>query len=96
MGFFLHIRIWKNFTKFVTQTDKTMALQSVMMLQIGDKTEFYSTPTALFSEHTAEELGITRESLNNHFSRLGDKETKLYSNDKCTIIRGALKCGSRK
>ena len=72
-----------------------MPLQNVIMLQIGEEYEFFSTPTALYSIHTAEELGITRESLNNYFSRQGAKTVKIYENEKCKIIRGALTCGKR-
>lgn len=72
-----------------------MPLQNVIMLQIGEGYEFFSTPTALYSVHSAEELGITRESLNNHFFRQGDKPVKIYKNDKCKIIKGALTCGKR-
>ena len=72
-----------------------MPLHNVIMLQIGEEYEFFSTPMALYSVHSAEELGITRESLNNYFSRQGDKPIKIYENDKCKIIRGALTCGKR-
>ena len=65
------------------------------MLQIGEGIEFFSTPTALYSVHASEELGITRESLNNYFSRQGDKPVKIYENDKCKIVKGALTSGKR-
>lgn len=72
-----------------------MPLQNVIMLQIGEGYEFFSTPSALYGVHTAEELGITRESLNNYFSRQGDKPVKIYTNDKCKIVKGMLTCGKR-
>ena len=54
------------------------------------KYEFFSTPSALYGVHTAEELGITRESLNNYFSRQGDKPVKIYTNNNFVIelVRG--------
>lgn len=72
-----------------------MPLQNVIMLQIGEEIEFFSTPTALYSVHTSKELGITRESLNNNFSRQGNKSVKVYKNDKCRIVKGALISGKR-
>lgn len=34
-----------------------MPLQNVIMLQIGEGYEFFSTPSALYGVHTAEERG---------------------------------------
>lgn len=72
-----------------------MALQSVIMLQIGEEYEFFSTPSALYSVHTAEELGITHQALNKNFCRQGEKSVKIYQNDKCMIVKGGLVSGKR-
>lgn len=73
-----------------------MAPRTIIFLRLADSCEFFSTPSALYAEHTAEELGISRQSLNNYFSRLGDISVKRYQNANCEIIKGYLKTRSTK
>jgi len=68
-----------------------MTPRTIISLRLGENVQFYTTPSALYSEHTAEELGITRQSLNNYFSKQGDQAVKTYKNDKCEIVKGVLK-----
>lgn len=70
--------------------------RTIIFLRMADSCEFYSTPAALYEEHTAEELGISRQSLNNYFSRLGNAPVKHYKNTNCEIIKGVLKIKSTK
>jgi len=73
-----------------------MASRTIIFLRLGEQCEFFTTPAALYLEHTPEELGITRHSLNNYFSRLGDQEVKIYKNALCEIIKAPLKVNSKK
>lgn len=72
------------------------APRTVIFLRLGERSEFFTTPAALYAEHTVEELGITRQSLNNYFSKLGSQEVKTYKNDRCEIIKGELRTNSKK
>ena len=78
------------------KTNISMTPRTIIFLRLADSYEFFSTPSALYSEHTAEELGISRQSLNNYFSRLGDLPVKCYKNANCEIIKGYLKIKSTK
>ena len=41
--------------------------RNVIVLIMEGRYEFYGSPAALYSKHTADELGITQGGLNNYF-----------------------------
>lgn len=68
-----------------------MANRSVIQLHIlaSDEYEFFGSPAALYDKHTSEELLISQKSLNNYFSKCGDKP-KIYHNSVCEIRKGEI------
>ena len=64
--------------------------RTVVHLQINNKHEYYGSTSSLYDQHTAEELGLTKASLNNYFSKLADGAELIYSNSKCIIRKGTL------
>ena len=60
--------------------------RTVVHLQINNKHEYYGSTSSLY----AEELGLTKASLNNYFSKLADGAELIYSNSKCIIRKGTL------
>lgn len=67
-------------------------VQHVIMLQIKRKKEFYGSPWSLYSKHTKEELGISKDALNNYFhlNKPNKHGVQIYKNKMCTIIRGEV------
>lgn len=66
--------------------------QHVLMLQIKRKKEFYGSPFSLYSKHTKEELGISKNALNNYFhlNKPDKRGVQIYKNQLCTIVRGEV------
>lgn len=64
--------------------------RTIIHLQINEVHEYYGSPSSLYDKHTAEELGISKASLNNYFSKLSEDAPQLYQNSKCIIIKGKL------
>lgn len=56
--------------------------RTVVHLQINNKHEYYGSTSSLYDQHTAEELGLTKASLNNYFSKLADGAELIYSHTK--------------
>ena len=61
-----------------------------LLIDFAAKYEFYGSPAALYSKHTAEELGITQGGLNNYFCTLPKNTYKVYRNSKCEIVKGII------
>lgn len=49
--------------------------------------EFYGSPAALYSRHTADELGITQGGLNNYFCMQPQSTYKTYRNNKWKLSK---------
>lgn len=64
--------------------------RTIIHLQINEVHEYYGSPSSLYDKHTAEELGISKASLNNYFSKLSEDAPQLYQNSKCSIRKGKL------
>lgn len=64
--------------------------RSIIHLQIGDKHEYFGSPSSLYDKHTSDELGISKASLNNYFSKLSDEDAHIYQNNRCIIRKGML------
>ncbi len=65
--------------------------RTIIHIEINGMHEYYGSPSSLYDRHTAEELGISKASLNNFFSKLSDNQpTKEYSNKKCIIRKAKL------
>ena len=63
---------------------------NIVHLEIDGKHEYFGSPASLYDIHSAEELGITQASLNNHFYKLKEEEEKIYRNKKCVIRKGTV------
>lgn len=64
--------------------------RTIIHLEINEVHEYYGSPSSLYDKHTAEELGISKASLNNYFFKLSDNDPQLYKNSKCIIRKGKL------
>ncbi|MDL2306132.1 hypothetical protein LJC72_12490 [Bacteroides sp. OttesenSCG-928-D19] len=64
--------------------------RTVIHLQIGDKHEYFGSPSSLYDKHSSEELGISQASLNNYFYKLQEGVELIYTNSKCIIRKGTL------
>ena len=70
-----------------------MANRNIILLHIfaTDEYEFFGSPASLFDKHTANELLISQNSLNNHFSKQQLSGNPLiYKNACCEIRKGEL------
>lgn len=72
------------------QEDFSMNERNVIVLIMEGRYEFYGSPAALYSRHTADELGITQGGLNNYFCVQSKSTYKTYRNNKCEIIKGTV------
>ena len=64
--------------------------RTIIHLEFNGIHEYYGSPSSLYDKHTAEELGISKASLNNYFSKLSEDAPQLYENDRCIIRKGKL------
>ena len=71
--------ISSNFVKNIDMEE----YRTIIHLEINEVHEYYGSPSSLYDKHTAEELGISKASLNNYFSKLSDNDPQLYKNSKC-------------
>ncbi len=78
--------ISSNFVKNIDMEE----YRTIIHLEINEVHEYYGSPSSLYDKHTAEELGISKASLNNYFSKLSDNDPQLYKNSKCIIRKGKL------
>ncbi len=70
-----------------------MANRNVIQLHIlsTDEYEFFGSPASLFDKHTSNELLISQNSLNNHFSKQQlSGNPLLYRNSYCEIRKAEL------
>ncbi len=68
-----------------------MANRNIIQLHIlsTDEYEFFGSPASLFDKHTAVELQISQNSLNNHFSKQQLAGNPLIYRNSCCEIRKA-------
>lgn len=64
--------------------------RTIIHLEINGIHEYYGSPASLYDKHTSEELGISKASLNNYFSKLSDETPQIYENRFCVIRKGKL------
>ena len=70
-----------------------MANRNIIFLHIlaTDEYEFYGSPASLYDKHTANELLISQNSLNNHFSKQQLAGNPLvYKNTYCEIRKAEM------
>ncbi len=70
-----------------------MAHRNVILVHFlaSDEYEFYGSPASLFDKHTANELLISQNSLNNFFSKQQLAGNPLvYKNSYCEIRKGQI------
>ena len=61
--------------------------RNVIVLIMEGRYEFYGSPAALYSRHTADELGITQGVLNNNFCMEPQTKYKTNLKHKSKIIK---------
>jgi len=44
--------------------------RTIIHLEINEVHEYYGSPSSLYDKHTAEELGISKASLNNYYQKM--------------------------
>lgn len=64
--------------------------RTIIHLEIDGKHEYFGSPSSLYDKYTSDELGISKASLNNFFSKLSDAAAPIYTNKYCTIRKGLL------
>ena len=64
--------------------------RTIIHLEINGVHEYYGSPSSLYDKRTVEEIGITKSTLNNFFSRLPEDSPQIYENEKCIIRKGKL------
>ena len=64
--------------------------RTVIHLEINGVHEYYGSPSSLYDKHTVEEIGITKSTLNNFFSKLPEGSPQIYENERCIIRKGKL------
>lgn len=64
--------------------------RTIIHLELNGVHEYYGSPSALYDKHSPEELGISKPSLNNYFSKLSDNDPQIYQNVRCIIRKGKL------
>ena len=64
--------------------------RTIIHLELNGNHEYYGSPSSLYDKHTADELGISKASLNNHFSKLDDNVPQVYFNKVCVIRKGKI------
>lgn len=64
--------------------------RTIIHLEINGIHEYYGSPSSMYDKHTAEELGISKASLNNYFSKLSENAPQIYENKICTIRKGKM------
>ena len=64
--------------------------RSLIHLEIDGKHEYFGSPSSLYDKYTTDELGISKASLNNFFSKLPNGADQIYTNKYCTIRKGLL------
>lgn len=64
--------------------------RTIIHLELNGRHEYFGSPASMYNKHTTEELGISKASLNNYFSKLSDNDPQLYQNGRCTIRKGKL------
>ena len=92
MGLF-HLNLGNIFRNFVPTKTVNMANRNIILLHIlsTDEYEFYGSPASLFDKHAANELLISQNSLNNHFSKQQLAGNPLiYKNSYCEIRKGCI------
>lgn len=67
-----------------------MEERTIIHLELNGIHEYYGSPSSMYDKHTAEELGISKASLNNYFSSLPDDSPKIYENKVCIIRKGKI------
>lgn len=64
--------------------------RTIIHLEIGERHEYFGSPSSLYDKYTSNELGISKGALNNYFSKLSDDAVQMYENSYCTIRKGLL------
>lgn len=64
--------------------------RTIIHLELNGVHEYYGSPSSMYDKHTAEELGISKASLNNYFSKLSDDMPQVYLNKLCVIRKGKM------
>lgn len=64
--------------------------RTIIHLELNDVHEYYGSPASMYDKHTAEELGISKASLNNYFSKLSVNAPQVYENKMCIIRKGKI------
>jgi hypothetical protein len=64
--------------------------RTIIHLEIEGRHEYFGSPSSLYDKYTSDELGISKASLNNFFSKLSDDAEQIYTNKFCTIRKGLL------
>lgn len=67
-----------------------MEERTIIHLELNGIHEYYGSTSSMYDKHTAEELGISKASLNNYFSSLSDDSPKIYENKVCIIRKGKI------
>lgn len=65
-------------------------VRQVTHLEFEGKHHYFGSPKSMFDKFDEEMLGITRQALNNYFSRLPKDAEMEYRNKKCVIRKGIL------
>lgn len=64
--------------------------RTIIHLELNGVHEYYGSPASMYDKHTAEELGISKASLNNYFSKLSVNAPQVYENKMCKIRKGKI------
>lgn len=64
--------------------------RNIIHLELNGVHEYYGSPASMYDKHTAEELGISKASLNNYFSKLSVNAPQVYENKMCIIRKGKI------
>lgn len=64
--------------------------RTIIHLELNGKHEYFGSPASMYDKHTAEELGISKASLNNYFSRISEDNPQVYENKICIIRKGKM------
>lgn len=64
--------------------------RTIIHLELNGVHEYYGSPASMYDKHTAEELGISKASLNNYFSRISEDAPLVYKNKICIIRKGKM------
>ena len=59
--------------------------RNIIHLELNGVHEYYGSPASMYDKHTAEELGISKASLNNYFSKLSNDKPFSYTDNQLVM-----------